>query len=254
MQHDLERFYNENPEELRLKADGAQHLEFETAMRLMLRFLPDKADVLDSCAGTGRYAFELAKLGCRVTAGDIVQRNVELMLAEQKKTPRLAEIYKGDALDLSRFGDESFDAVLLMGALYHLQREDDRLAAVKEALRVLRSGGLLIISYMNRYGVILCDSEGSLDNLDDIIRFAKDGREGVFYAATPEEMSALISRCGFQILSHAALDGMSGFMHRSAGLLNEQGFRRWEKYHTLTCEVQSLLGTSYHNIIISEKH
>ena len=250
----LDRFYSDNPEELRLAENGPQQLEFATAMRLLQKYLPKKAaSVLDSCAGTGRYAFELAAMGFEVTAGDIVLRNVELMKIQQQKTPLLKQIYHGDALDLSRFEANSFEAVLLMGAMYHLKDAAERQRAVAEAVRVLVKGGLLIISYMNRYGAILCDSEGSLDNIDELLRFANEGIEGVFYASTPEEMSELITKGGLKIICHAALDGVSALMSHNTGLLNTEGLSRWARYHEHTCEVPSLLGSSYHNIIIAQK-
>jgi len=52
-----------------------------------------------------------------------------LALAEEKALEagvKLAGVEQGNAVDLSRFADASFDAVLLMGPLYHLLEEDDR--------------------------------------------------------------------------------------------------------------------------------
>jgi SAM-dependent methyltransferase len=250
---ELEQFYRDSPEELRLQKDGAQYLEYLTAMRYLTRYLPAGCSVLDHCAGTGAYSFALAERGFRVTAGDIVGQNVDFIRERQKKSPVLEDVFQGDALDLSRFPDNSFDAALLMGALYHLKEAGERRRAVGEGMRVLRAGGVLACTYMNRYGVILCDSEGALENLGDILRFAGSGEEGVFYASTPEEMAGLAGSRGLEILCHVALDGMANFLHRTAGLLNGEGFLRWQEYHAATCEVPSLLGASYHNMMICRK-
>ncbi len=47
--------------------------------------------------------------------------------------------------------DSSVDAVLLLGPLYHLVDRDDRLAALSEARRVLRPGGVLAAAAISRY-------------------------------------------------------------------------------------------------------
>lgn len=251
---ELGAFYGQqSPEELRLREDGPQYLEYLTATRYLEGYLPKGGRVLDSCAGTGIYAFRLAEQGHQVTAGDLVPRNVALMQAEQEKNPRLAEIYEGSALDLSRFGDGGFDAVLCMGALYHLHSVQEREQCVREGMRLLRPGGLFVATYMNRYSVILNNSRDDLPNLDEILLFAKEGREGVFYASTPEETEVLMEGCGLERRCHLALDGMAWFMHGTAGLLNAEGFRRWREYHLAVCEVPSLLGSSYHNMYIGRK-
>jgi SAM-dependent methyltransferase len=49
------------------------------------------------------------------------------------------------------WADYTFDVVLVMGALYHLQDRDDRLACLREAHRVLKPGGALVASYISRW-------------------------------------------------------------------------------------------------------
>lgn len=246
-------YENEGEEELRLQKGGAQYLEFLTAANYLDRFLPPAAKVLDSCAGSGVYSYYLAEQGHLVTAGDIVPHNVKLIREKQKKTPLLSAVYHGDALDLSRFAGASFDAVLLMGALYHFHDPADRRRAVKESLRLLKEDGLFFCTYMNRYAVILNNSAGSLDNIGEILSFAREGKEGIFYASTPEEMKGLMEECRVEKLCHLALDGVSAFLRETAGILDEEGAQRWRDYHLATCEVPSLLGYSYHNMLIGKK-
>lgn len=47
----------------------------------------------------------------------------------------------GNALDLEAFPDAAFDAVLLMGPMYHLLEAGEGAQALAEAHRVLRPGG-----------------------------------------------------------------------------------------------------------------
>ena len=250
----LRIFYeNEGEEELRFSSGGVHTLEYEAAVKYLDRYLRLGSAVLDSCAGSGAYAFYLAGKGHSVTAGDIVPYNVEIMQKKQGDNPVLKEIYCGDALDLGRFPDKSFDAVLLMGALYHLGDYGDRKRAVDESRRVLKEGGILACTYMNRHAVIMNNASGGLDNIDEILTFLNDGKEGIFYASTPGEMNRLIQECGLNRLCHVALDGIACLMYQTAKLLDETGFERWKQYHFASCEDQSLLGASYHNMIICSK-
>ncbi len=249
----MSTFYeSDSPEELRLAEGSAQRLEFEVASAAIAGLLPPAAQVLDSCAGTGIYAFFLAGLGHQVTAGDYVPRNVEKMDAA-KERPALAGTCRLDARNLSCFSAETFDAVLCMGALYHLHSAGERRQAVAESLRVLRPGGLLFASYMNRYAVIQNNARGSLENLDEILQFCRDGEEGVFYASTPEEAETLMAECGAEKHSHLSMDGVANFLFTTAGLLDETGLRRFGEYHKATCRVPSLLGAGYHNLYIGRK-
>jgi SAM-dependent methyltransferase len=47
------------------------------------------------------------------------------------------------------------DVVLLFGPLYHLTQRVDRLTALQEARRVLRSGGLLLAAGISRFASAL---------------------------------------------------------------------------------------------------
>lgn len=240
-------------EDYRLQKDSVHYIEFITATKYFQSLFPPNAKILDNCAGSGAYAFHLAERGHQVTAGDIVPLNVEIMKDKQEQTPLLHQIYLGDTLDMSQFPDSSFDVVLCMGAFYHLQTAKQRLQALQENLRVLKKSGLFVASYMNRYGVILGDSQGDLENLEEIMQFATNGIEDIFYASTPEEMHNFFTQSGLEKLKHIALDGMGIFMKETAKLLTQKGYERWINYHLQICEEESLLGSSYHGMWIGKK-
>lgn len=251
---ELKRFYeNEGEEELRLVEGGVQYIEFATACKYLEKVLPPNCSILDTCAGSGIYSYYFAEKGFKVTAGDIVQYNVDKIEEKQRHNNILEMIYLGDNMDLSRFEDKSFDAIFCMGALYHLMENDEREKAVSESLRVLKNGGIFVASYMNRYSVIMNNSIGDLSNIDEIMEFSDQGSEGVFYASTPEEIENLMQKFNLEKLYHIGLDGMGLFMHDTSKLIDDEGLKRWQQYHLKICEVPSLLGTSYHGMIICKK-
>ncbi len=96
--------------------------------------------VLDVAAGTGNASIPVAKRGARVTASDLTP---ELLDVGQRRPEAQAldiEWVEADAEHLP-FDDASFDVVVAGEVLEHVPDLD---AAVGEALRVLRPGGLLV--------------------------------------------------------------------------------------------------------------
>jgi SAM-dependent methyltransferase len=116
---------------------------------LLQRQLPlPPAVVLDVGGGTGVHAAWLAGLGYRVQLVDIVPEHVRAA-AQHGLT---AEV--GDARRLTQ-PDASVDAVLLPGPLYHLVSRAERIAALIEAGRVLRPGGVLLAGAIGRFMAVL---------------------------------------------------------------------------------------------------
>ena len=120
-------------------------LELLRTRELLQRQLPlPPAVVLDVGGGTGVHAAWLAGLGYRVQLVDIVPEHVRAA-AQHGLT---AEV--GDARWLAQ-PDASVDAVLLLGPLYHLVSQAERIAALIEAWRVLRPGGVLLAAAIGRF-------------------------------------------------------------------------------------------------------
>ncbi len=72
----------------------------------------------------------------------------------------------GDAVDLDA-ADASYDAVLLLGPLYHLVDRADRLRAITEACRVVRPGGIVAAAAVNRFASLVDGiAEGALADDD----------------------------------------------------------------------------------------
>ncbi|MFG1863321.1 class I SAM-dependent methyltransferase [Microbispora bryophytorum] len=106
------------------------------------------ARVLDVGGGTGVHAEWLVADGYEVELLDPVPLHVERAGALRGLIARL-----GDARDLP-LPDACADAVLLLGPLYHLAGRADRVAALAEARRVVRPGGLVAAATINRYAAV----------------------------------------------------------------------------------------------------
>ena len=122
--------------------------EFITTTYILNKFIEAGSLILDLGAGTEIYSIYHANRGCPVTAIDIVPKHIEILNSRLKAFQNLdISAQVGDAKDLSRFREGSFDVVLCMGPLYNLQETD---GCIKECLRVLRSKGIFVASYGNK--------------------------------------------------------------------------------------------------------
>jgi SAM-dependent methyltransferase len=137
-------YYKRGKERDRLQ--GTSRLEFLRICELLSRFLPPPpASVLDVGGGPGAYALWLAERGYEVQLVDPVPLHVE-----QARAAGITGAVIGDARGLAS-GTESVNAVLLLGPLYHLVLRADRLVALREARRVVRSGGVVFAAAISRF-------------------------------------------------------------------------------------------------------
>jgi len=127
----------------------AHRPEFLLTCRMLDRYIRPNDTVLDIGGGPGRYSLYLAEKGCNVTLFDLSQNNTKFAgeRAAEYKLP--LKTVTGDAREADKLVDGQFDHVLLMGPMYHLLEENDRISAVNAALNLLKPNGMLYVSFIN---------------------------------------------------------------------------------------------------------
>jgi SAM-dependent methyltransferase len=149
---DVAAYYATNVEADRLsRGEGA--LEFARTKELLTRFLSERAAVADVGGAGGLYADWLAGAGHDVDLVDPIPLHVQLARKRAGEPPRF-RVHAGDARDLP-FDEDSFDAVLLLGPLYHLGEREERARALAEAARVCRPSGTIVVAAISRYAPLL---------------------------------------------------------------------------------------------------
>lgn len=146
----MQVFYSEHAAEADrlVTSSPAGAAEFVRVQEIVRERLPEPCRVLDVGGATGVHANWLAADGHRVTLLDPVAVQVEA--ARRIGT---FEAIVGDARSLP-FPDAGFDAVLVFGPLYHLKSRPDRVGALREAVRVVRPGGVVMASAISRLGAV----------------------------------------------------------------------------------------------------
>lgn len=150
------RAYYDGAAERELVRLERHQLERDITWRYLDRYLPSEGTILDIGAGAGGYTLGLARRGYAVTAVDLSSRLIELCRkrVSGEGLEKSVTFLVADARDLGDVGRDDFDAVLLMGPLYHLVVEDDRKMAAREAFRLLKPGGTVFSSFISRYGIL----------------------------------------------------------------------------------------------------
>ncbi|HEX3044333.1 MAG TPA: class I SAM-dependent methyltransferase [Bacillota bacterium] len=217
-------------------------MEFAVYWRIMEEIIPPGSTILDCGGGPGRYSFQLAKAGHQVTLFDLSAASITL--AKQKSVElgiSLAGFHQGNALDLSRFAADSFDTVLLMGPMYHLLELSERRQAVREAVRVLKPGGLLLVTFVTRYAFLLYllkDDPAQIaaypprlidQLLTDGINLVSEENPGFTHAyfAHPMEISPFMAENGLVQLRLTAVEPLISFLEDSVNHLPRESFTLW---------------------------
>ena len=140
------RAYYERGGELDRLAAGHGRLEFLRTQDVLRRVLPPPpARVLDVGGGTGVHARGLAADGYDVRVVD----PVPLHVSHAASIPGVTAVV-GDARRLDEPG-AAYDAVVLLGPLYHLLDRVERVAALREAARVAVPGGVVAAATISRF-------------------------------------------------------------------------------------------------------
>jgi SAM-dependent methyltransferase len=252
------RAYYETGIELGRLERGYWRIEFARTKELLLRYLPPApARVLDVGGGPGAYAVWLAHAGYDVKLVDGTPLHVEH--ARERAAGRfVAEV--GDARELVE-PDESCDAVLLLGPLYHLVEREDRVRALEEARRVLRPQGVLAAAAISRFGPLLdayardmrderiwAMSERALADGRHIPRRGDEDLFTVAYFHRPEELSAEVVAARFELVGLFGIEG-PGWL-RIETLDDSEGFDLAMRLARLLEQEPAIIGTSAHVLAI----
>ncbi|MEG0021703.1 MAG: methyltransferase domain-containing protein [Bacilli bacterium] len=256
-EEELIKYYNKFNEDKRLNTKHGQ-LEFITAMKYIEEVIKNikTPKILDIGAGTGKYSLSLANMGYDVTAVELVKHNLRVLQSKNSSV----KSFLGNALDLSRFNDKSFNITLLFGPMYHLISEEDKVKALAEAARVTTDDGYIIISYcMNEYAlltygfkennIIDCLDNNMVDSDFHIVSKEKD----LYSFVRLEDINKLNEKANLKRVKIISQDGPTEYMKSLVNNMSDDVYKVFLEYHLKTCEREELLGASRHLLDILKK-
>lgn len=235
-------------------------VEYLTTMRYIEKYLRPGMRVLEIGAGTGRYSHALAQMGYCVDAVELLEHNIEIFRKNTVEGEDIT-ITQANATYLQGFKTDSYDITLLLGPMYHLYTEEDKVKALSEAIRVTKKGGLIFAAYcmgdasVMSYGFVRGEIfniiEACLLDTETFDTFSQPW--DIFELYRKKDIDAL--RCQFNVtqLHFVASDGYACHMRPTLAAMDEDMYDMYLKYHFATCERQDLVGYSNHTLDIFRK-
>ena len=256
----VKSFYEKSDEGKRLERSRQGQLEYFITMNYVHRFAEAGDRILEIGAGTGRYSIALAGEGFQVSAVELVEKNLQ-ELREHAEGLENIEAFQGDALDLSRFEDGSFDVTLSFGPMYHLYDEKDQHRALDEAIRVTKPGGAILVAFLSAHEIICTNylydylpaTYGLKENFDKDYK-VRHFKEQLFTGFDICEFEELVEHKPVDHITTAAVDNVLEIAEaRPDFSMTDEDFEAFADYQLHICEKREMLGNSSHLLYICRK-
>ena len=254
----IDSFYGEYDEDTRTLRSRHGQLEYATTMSYIHRYAQEGSKVLELGAGTGRYSIALAKEGMDVAAVELVEHNLSLLKERGKGISNLHPI-QGDATNLSKFEDDTFDVTLSFGPMYHLYEEEEVHRAIDEAIRVTKPGGVILFAFISIYGIMYADYLYGHWAEGEEMNFTKDYRvrhfkEQLFTGYDVVEFENLFKDKPVAWITTTGVDGiLEPLEDRPDFSLSDEDFKSFCKWYLHFSEKRELLGSTNHLLYICRK-
>lgn len=250
----VQKTYELFNEDTRLNHSKAARVEFFTTVRYIEKYLKQGDKILDVGAGAGEYSLYFARKGYEISAIELSPSNIEAFRKKLTSEDRI-DLVQGNAMDLSRYEDESFDIVLVFGPLYHLKNEKDKQKCIAEAKRVCKAGGKIFFAFITNDMVILTEfsyrSDYFINGEYDKETFRLVDFPFVFH--TVDAARKVLADGKIKVLHEVASDGVSELLEDKINAMDDASYEQYLRYHYYICEKKEFLGMTNHLLFVGEK-
>lgn len=255
----LTNYYTTHDEDARFSSRHGM-VEFLTTVHYVEKYLAPGMRILEIGAGTGRYSHYFAQKGYEVDAVELMECNIEVFKAKTKDGEKIT-VQQGDAIDIQNISSERYDVVLLFGPMYHLYTDEDKIAAMSEAIRVTVKGGIVFAAYCNsdmtvyqfcfvRDGI---NNEQFSDLIDpDTFALCSTPKE-IFALYRKEDIDELMGAFDVKRLHYVGTDMLTHFIGNAVDEMDDDTFSKYMKYHLFICERADMVGATNHILDIFRK-
>ena len=251
-------FYGQYDEDGRITGSRHGQLEYYTTMAYIHRYADKHSKVLEVGAGTGRYSIALAREGMDVTAVELVESNLAVLKENSKGIENITS-FQGDAANLGRFPDNSFDVTLILGPMYHLYEPDEVNSAIDEAIRVTKPGGVILFAFISVFAIMYANyfygnwAKGQEENFTEDYRI-KHFKEQLFTGYDITEFEDLFSEKPVEWITTTGTDGLIEPIEKRFDFsMTDEEFSALAEWYLHFSEKRELLGNTNHLLYICRK-
>ena len=261
-------YYNENSiREWDRLNNPYSRIEFTTTLYLINKYFKNVSNAIDIGSGPGRYSMELIRRGYDVSLLDLSQNLLNIAKENiEKITDKKCNYFCKSALELDFIDDNSFEYALVLGPMYHLHGEKDRLKVLDDTYRILKPGGRAFIAYINTWGALKAAVHEFPESFADIehfgrylngnLKFSKEESFTESFFTTAKLAAEEISRSKFRIISMAGAESFLSGLRLEINNLYEANMELYNNFIRKAAEYseeEQYRDTTEHFLVIVEK-
>ena len=259
----IRNFYDQNSQQEWERLDRHPY-EFAITTRMMDRYIQPGDSILDIGGGPGRYSLHYLQKGNPVLLTDLSQGNIDFALRLAAERDLSLRALACDALEIEQHVHEKFNHVFLMGPLYHLLNEAERVQAVNAALAMLKPGGILYASFLLMFsGIIFFLREASdliispgeevwLNAVRKQISWSGDAFTKAFFI-DQDKILPFMQQFDVEIMHLFGQEGITSTHNYELQAQPEEIQNAWVDFAVDLCEMPKYLSHSEHAMVISKK-
>lgn len=210
--------------------------DFYGLRQWILKFTPRHGKVIEAGCGLGRYVLYLSEMGIDIEGVDFSQSTIEYLNNWKKENNFEVVFKKGNILKLD-YPDNSLSGYISLGVIEHFIEGPEE--ALDEAFRVLRPGGIAIITTPSvSFYIFFRKLKKMLKNTVSKLILRKKSIEPFFqYWYRPGKLKKFVKNSGFEVTVCKSADLLFAFCEMgnyTEKYINEKsfGYKFSNKYET----------------------
>lgn len=251
--------YSGGGEVNRAAQTGEYGMEFIYTKKALDSYIDAEKRIIELGCGGGYYLMHYAPKCKEYLGVDLSPINVEIVKAQIAGSNYVnADVRLGDATELTEIADGSYDVVLCLGPLYHLNRQD-RQKCIEECKRICRSGGIIVFAFINKIGAIAKFGHGVgwehvlTPKINECVleRGTDDVNTDIFFYTMPEEMAADTERVGLTRIRMTGVDFL--LLEQEIESFTEEQRQIWFQFADTVAASEYATALSNHALFICQK-
>lgn len=222
--------------------------------------------IFDVACGTGHIAGKLLNKGYFMGLNDLSDENIKKTRDRYGSHRNIVFTEREDAMESDRWEHRKWDAILILGPLYHLISREKRVKLLHKAKENLKPGGFVFSSFMTRVGALVYGLKNNPEGInypDGAKKLWETGTDDRFVEGTeyfkhawfahPEQVNPMISDAGLEPVRLAGAEGVFGERFDLYHQLPDDLKEKWMEFVINHCDDPQMMPQSKHLLSVARK-